>query len=354
MYLEKLTLTNFKGFEKQEIEFHGESTVIFGAEGTGKSAILSAISFLCWNWLNRLSPAMGTDFRSLNESFIHTGADSLEISAALTLGEIPVELRKGYIKAQPDRPGRVQQNKKLYDQFVRQWLFLYEKKDASLPVFLHYGRDRGVPVLSLRTRDSHGLSKWTALERAAADSWDFQTFFEWFRNQEDYEAETIRDLQNLEYRDPMLTCVKVAVQSILPDITDIQVRRGTLQLVVVKDGQEVSVQQLSEDEICTLALVGDIARRMALANQKESNPLEGKGIVLIDDIERNLQVQRQSRILPVLKKTFPNIQWIITSNSPQVLEALHGEFQVFCRELNENHSITVTRMDSPGGIAEQK
>lgn len=44
MYLEKISLKNFKCFEKLDIDFHKNLTVIVGVNGAGKTSILEAIA----------------------------------------------------------------------------------------------------------------------------------------------------------------------------------------------------------------------------------------------------------------------------------------------------------------------
>ena len=46
----------------------------------------------------------------------------------------------------------------------------------------------------------------------------------------------------------------------------------------------LDVLQLSDGEKCTLALFGDIARRLAIANPSLDDPLQGDGVVLIDEL----------------------------------------------------------------------
>lgn len=53
-------------------------------------------------------------------------------------------------------------------------------------------------------------------------------------------------------------------------------------------------KMLSDGEKCTLALFGDLVKRLALANPGLDNPLEGEGVVLIDEIE--LHLHRKSYI----------------------------------------------------------
>ena len=285
MRLTNLNLKNFKGFESCDLNIDGRSTVIFGVNGTGKTSILEAINYLCWNWLYRLNPAQGTAFKSLDGSLVRTGTSKLEISGEFEFDGKEFLLKKEYTKARPGKGTGVSAHKKLYDAFVEQFLSAYGDEDKSIPIFVNYGTNRSVLDIPLRIRKKHEFSKWTAIERANENKLDYRTFFEWFRNQEDYEAEIIREKQDFSYTDIPLQCVRTAVQAMLPEFGELQVKRNPLRLAVKKNGVEYSVDQLSDGEKCTLALIGDLARRLALANQNSENPLAGSGIVLIDEIE---------------------------------------------------------------------
>lgn len=47
-----------------------------------------------------------------------------------------------------------------------------------------------------------------------------------------------------------------------------------------------------------------------------------EGIVLIDEIEAHLHVELQRKIMPVLIKLFPNIQFVLTTHSPFILNSI--------------------------------
>jgi len=96
-------------------------------------------------------------------------------------------------------------------------------------------------------------------------------------------------------------------------------------MLVSKSGQELAINWLSDGEKCLLALVGDLARRLAIANPNAKNPLDGRGIVLIDEIELHLHPEWQREVIPSLVKTFPNCQFIITTHSPQVISEILPE-----------------------------
>jgi predicted ATP-binding protein involved in virulence len=86
-----------------------------------------------------------------------------------------------------------------------------------------------------------------------------------------------------------------------------------------ENDKNLNVNQLSQGEKSLMALVGDIARRLAMMNPKLDNPLLGKGIILIDEIDMHLHPQWQRSIIQRLQTTFPNCQFILTTHSPLVI-----------------------------------
>ena len=329
MKLTNLHLQNFKNFEDSAFNFDGKSAIICGTNSTGKSAVLAAINYLCWNWLHQLNPAQSTFFKTLRAELVRFGASNLEISANFTLDGNHLELRKAYTKAHSGKSARVENNKQLYDSFIAQYLSLYGEGTGNLPIFVNYGSSRFVQDISLRARMNHEISPWTALERTIDDTLDFHTFFEWFRNQEDYETEIIREQHDFDYRDSSLECVRKAIRVMLPGFEDLRVKRNPDRLIIAKNSVEYNVSQLSGGEKCLLALIGDLSRRIAVANSNLPDPFEGTGVVLIDEIELHMCPAWQQRILLDLRKTFPNIQFIITTHSPQVLSEVGDDFNIF-------------------------
>ena len=55
-----------------------------------------------------------------------------------------------------------------------------------------------------------------------------------------------------------------------------------------------------------MALVGDIARRLAMMNQSLDNPLHGDGIVLIDEVDLHLHPRWQRSLIRQLSR---NASW---------------------------------------------
>ncbi len=204
--------------------------------------------------------------------------------------------------------------------------FLQDEK-ANMPIFVNYGTNRSVLDIPDRIRKKHEFDKLSALERAIENELDFRTFFEWYRDQEANEVIEAREQDDIKYHDPILKCVRRAIEAMIGNVSDLRVKRNPVRMVVDKSGQEIRVDLLSDGEKCTLAMFGDLARRLALANPGLVNPLEG--IVLIDEIELHMHPLWQRKVLRILREIFPNIQFIITTHSPQILGEADDRYNIY-------------------------
>ena len=346
MKLRGMTIRDFKGIREISLELNGKNTIFFGVNGTGKSSFLAAINYCFWIWINRLNPSQGTTYKSFLPELIHAGHSEFLIETNIVLNGSDYTLSRTCKKTSKGIKAELLKNN--YDAFVSAFNLLLSDADGNIPIFVNYGTNRTVLDIPLRIRKKHDFSKLTALERAIENFLDFRTFFEWYRNQEDIENERIRETGDTQYQDIQLKCVRKAVEAILNNVSNLRVKRNPLRMIVNKGSLTVSVDQLSDGEKCTLALIGDLARRIALANPNRDNPLEGEGVVLIDEIELHMHPSWQRRILGLLKQVFPNIQFIVTTHSPQVLGEVDDSFNVYNLFLNEKMETNVNllhRMD---------
>ena len=148
------------------------------------------------------------------------------------------------------------------------------------------------------------------------------------------DRETNNGGQELQY-------VTQAIEAFIPNYRNLRVKRlPRPHMLVEKEGITMSLEQLSDGEKNLIALVGDIARRLAIANSQNQNvnPLEGDGIVLIDEIDLHLHPSWQRKMIPKLTKIFPNCQFIFSTHSPQVLSHIQPE-KIFLLK-NENNELS--------------
>lgn len=80
---------------------------------------------------------------------------------------------------------------------------------------------------------------------------------------------------------------------------------------------------LSSGYAAIIDIVVDMIIRMERKTGKNFN-FDIQGIVLIDEIETHLHLELQKRVLKLLTKIFPNVQYIITTHSPFILSSLEN------------------------------
>ena len=76
---------------------------------------------------------------------------------------------------------------------------------------------------------------------------------------------------------------------------------------------------LSDGYQSTIAWVAELIGQYALEHGAVAAPEDMQGVVLLDEIDLHLHPSWQCRLVPILKKVFPKMQFIVTTHSPLVL-----------------------------------
>lgn len=79
--------------------------------------------------------------------------------------------------------------------------------------------------------------------------------------------------------------------------------------------------ELSDGFAAILDIVADLILKMQVPGNV-TRAYKKAGVVLIDEVETHLHLELQKIVMPILTKIFPNIQFIITTHSPFVLNSL--------------------------------
>jgi len=330
MKIVSLEFTNFKGIKDIKFDLEGKSTIFFGINGVGKSSILRGINLLFSNIINRIVKNRFRQGIAIQLSDISVNAQECEIIAGLLFSD---DIKFEYCRRM-ERKGNNRTQKGL-DAIGKYYEQKYSDKEANIPIFVNYGVNRLVLDVPLRIRKKHTFDRETTFEKAIENRIDFRTFFEWFRYQEDFENQQ-KVRENNKYEDISLKAARTAIINMFDGFNYLRIERNPLSMKINKGMTTLSIEQLSDGEKCTLALIGDLARRLSLANPSRKNPLRGEGVVLIDEIELHMHPAWQREILSKLKKTFPNVQFIITTHSPQVLGEAGDDFNIFSLKVEDD------------------
>jgi predicted ATP-dependent endonuclease of OLD family len=88
------------------------------------------------------------------------------------------------------------------------------------------------------------------------------------------------------------------------------------------DRNSFDFNSLPDGYASILRIVTELMLRMG--NDKTRSAYKAKGIVLIDEIEAHLHIELQKNILPLLTTLFPNIQFIVSTHSPFILNSIEN------------------------------
>lgn len=331
MKIKSLNLTHFRGAVGLPLIFDDRLNVFFGVNGAGKSTVLDALALMLSWAVSRIRHA-GAPGRPIAEEDITNGKSTaaIELVCQAAGGAVEWKLlksRKGH-PATDDKSsfyGLTEYVKTLQSQLAE------AGERFNIPLFVHYPVNRAVLDIPLRIKEKHRFTLLSAHDNALTSGANFRTFFEWFREREDLENENRKYRDELikpgdyQFPDPQLDAVRGALTQFLPEFSNLTVRRNPLRMEVEKQGQRLSVNQLSDGEKCMIALIGDLARRLAIANPALESPLQGSGVVLIDEIDLHLHPKWQRLVVPRLLEVFPGCQFVISTHSPHVITHVRPE-----------------------------
>lgn len=330
MRIESIKLTNFRGALDLRLTLNERINVFAGVNGAGKSSVLDALA-LALSWaVNRIRHTTASG-RPIAEPDITNGKSTatIELSCQSARGSVAWKLSKS-------RTGHASEDKSSFHELKE---FIHDLQEqiaqtlerCNLPLFVYYPVNRAVLDIPLRIKERHRFSPLSAYDDALTSGANFRTFFEWFREREDLENEHRKYRDDLVkpddycFPDRELEAVRRALACFMPDFTNLTVRRNPLRMEVEKQGKRLSVSQLSDGEKCMIALIGDLARRLAIANPTLDDPLQGQGVVLIDEVDLHLHPKWQRLMVPKLLEVFGQCQFILSTHSAHVITHVQAE-----------------------------
>jgi len=347
MHIQQVKIKNFRCFDGLTVNLNPDVNIFVGNNGSGKSAVLDAIAAAMYPYVIELQYAIDPDFATLHKPIIFQRdlqkksnnqpvAITAEFSVVTT--DFPrweVTYSRGithnddeglniFTDEYPTNPcifteSHLNATNKLL-------VSLKNNPETQLSVIAYYKANRNLTNLTnIKILSSQSFDRFDALKNSFNAITNFTDIAKWFflrEIQELIEGKKRKDI-NFEFTD--LQQIRKAISTIIaPNARVYFSQADSAKLMVeweTKTGEkiELSINQLSSGYRNMLALVMDFARRLAQANPQMENPLEAEAVLMIDELDLHLHPTWQQKIIPDLRKVFPNTQIIATTHSPEIV-----------------------------------
>lgn len=344
MYLKKLKLHNFRCYEKLEIDFNRQLTVLVGKNASGKTTVLEAIAIALGTWF--------VGFNIVNAKGINKRTDPLR--KAYQIGatddvqtQFPVEI-EAWGKIEESKDQILHWKRELYTptgtmttkdaKEIVEYAAEYQKAisegrtDIYLPIVAYYGtgrlwdyhRQKRIDVFKVSSRTNGYIDclDGTANVKLMMDWFQIMTINKYQRQEENLES------------NPELDTVYLAMEKCLTNLSgysDVKIRynMGTQELDVYYSEQDkqrmrIPLNQLSDGYKGMISLVADIAYRMATLNPQLGTEVltKGDGVVLIDEVDLHLHPAWQQKVIDNLMDIFPEVQFIVSTHAPAIISSV--------------------------------
>ena len=329
MRLDKISIANMRlvGEEARELNIDSNKNVLIllGDNGFGKTTILDAIATAMAPYSAQFPGIADYQLSDLDVHINRHGRRSKYLTIDAKFSDNGVTMTSVRYRKGTQNPPKTNYEQLKQAAIAKKNAILAGEADVQLPIFAYYGTGRGHFQVPERRRGfQQAFERWDCYKSAINPETDFKRFFGWFDLMEDQERRDREKLWDLGYKSPVLEAVRRALDEIVVGYKNPRIETRPLRFImdrIDEDGSkhELRIEQLSEGYKIVIAMVADLAARMAEANPEMENPLNTSGIVLIDEVDLHLHPRWQREILIQLTEVFPNLQFIVSTHSPIIV-----------------------------------
>jgi predicted ATP-binding protein involved in virulence len=342
MRIDKLEIRNFKKFAEKTIDLDPQFTLLVGENGAGKTTILDALAVALGVWLIKPPDSLlANDRRPIHASekrltSIQTGDRTLfqEAPGEVSINAIgQIEGHDNISWKQAIGKGRSKASSIGSKKAINIIQNAFERADNNeqrvLPIIGYFGAGRASLPHNKRTKSPPAgkAKRWAAFYDCLNQRIRTTDLVQWF-----WDETTEAGNRSGAFR-PGFEVVRRAIINCVPGAEGVwfDVDRKDIVLSIEQNPQPFG--NLSAGQRMMLSLVADIAIKAVTQNNflvpshslsSDDLPLprvlkETPGVILIDELDVHLHPNWQRRVVNDLKSTFPNIQFICTTHSPQII-----------------------------------
>ncbi len=342
MQIDQISISNFKLFAQSEFRFHPSFNLVVGTNGSGKTSLLRAVAVALGGWAHAYikdtknrRPIDDSEIREIQQDKRFDKSKKVLIKAHGKAAIIDRFGARKEVKAVWRRHRLEPMKQTLTTGDIdygngTQYTLNFGNLGHDILTYIESGKSFDLPVIAFYECDRLWLPKGEikAEESAAAKYSRFDPYVDCFHTGADHKSLgqwlLKHELASLQQKidTPTLLSIREAAKAALEGCSDLRFdfEEGRV-MVEFTDGHAIPFEHLSDGQRTMLGLFCDLARRAALLNPHFGGEASAKtsGVVLIDELDLHLHPQWQRRIIHDLRRTFPKIQFICTTHSPQLI-----------------------------------
>lgn len=346
MQIDKIKIQNFQIFSEREFEFAEGFNLIVGINGSGKTSLLRALAVALGGWAHAYikdsknnRPIADSEVREvqIDQRFDKTKSTRITASGKATIVDRNSEEKEGWVSWSRTReegdPATKVTGTIRYAKYPKEYALNFETLGNDALQYIETGKKFSLPLFAFYECDRIWKSEGSldALEAAKVKYSRFDAYLDCFHTGANHrklgEWLIKNEMASVQKREetPVLLSIRAAAKVALPGCTDLRFDfEESRVLVEFSDHRVVPFDHLSDGQRTMLGLFCDVARRAALLNPHLGGNAcgETKGIVLIDELDLHLHPLWQRHVIDGLLKLFPKIQFVCTTHSPFIIQAL--------------------------------
>jgi len=340
--IDHLTVKNFNGFDHREFDFNPRFNLLVGDNATGKTSVLDALSIALGSWFLGIpgyANILGIDAKEVRV-VAHPHQDSCTFekqfpsrveTCGLVLGRDIKWTRE--LSREGGRTSSVDAKtiSTIAGEAERK---VRSGEEITLPLICAYGTERLWIEATHRPNKKREGSKGRLPSR-------LDGYLDC--------AETSASIQSPPIETIALRAVKRAIVGSVEGAMSLYYDERYKDIVVNFEQYGYQLfQNLSDGQRIVLTLVGDLVKRATTLNPHLADRVldETPGVVLIDELDLHLHPKWQRRVIRDLKTTFPSIQFIATTHSPQLVGEAAPEEVILLGEQQATNPAQSYGMDS--------